>query len=83
MDDPGKKCPVTPCMDVYKTNIKYDGCLDKLKLRIVVGGNLHNTEIIGDNQDPTESIITLKYFVTDASKHKSRVQQLYFIGDVL
>ena len=27
---------VTTCMDVYKSNIQYDGSLDKLKLRIVV-----------------------------------------------
>ena len=30
--------PVTPCMDDYKANVKYDGSLDKLKLRIVVIG---------------------------------------------
>ena len=27
--------PVTPCMDVYKGRIQSDGCIDKLKLRIV------------------------------------------------
>ena len=32
--------PVTPCMDIYKANIKYDGILDKLKLRIVFRGDL-------------------------------------------
>ena len=30
--------PVTPCMDVYKAKIQYDGILDKLKLRILVRG---------------------------------------------
>ena len=34
--------PVTPCMDVYKTKIQSDGSLDKLKLRIVVRGDLYN-----------------------------------------
>ena len=34
--------PVTPCMDVYKANIQYDGSLEKLKLRIVVRGDLQN-----------------------------------------
>ena len=32
--------PVTPCMDVYKAKIQSDGSLDKLKLRIVVKGDL-------------------------------------------
>ena len=34
--------PVTPCMDLYKAKIPYDGSLDKLKLRIVVRGDLQN-----------------------------------------
>ena len=33
---------VTPCMDVYKEKIQSDGSLDKLKLRIVVRGDLQN-----------------------------------------
>ena len=34
--------PITPCMDSYKENIQPDGSLDKLKLRIVVRGDLQN-----------------------------------------
>ena len=34
--------PVTQCMDVYKAKIHSDGSLDKLKLRIVVRGDLQN-----------------------------------------
>ena len=37
---PEKDEPVTPCIDVYKYKIKSDGSLDKLKLRIVVRGDL-------------------------------------------
>ena len=42
MDDPYKGDPVTPCMDFYKAKIQSDGSLDKLKLRIVVKGDLKN-----------------------------------------
>ena len=34
--------PVTPCMDVYKAKIQSDGSLDKLKLIILVIGDLQN-----------------------------------------
>ena len=48
MDDPKKRYPVAPCMDVYKANIQYDGSIDKLKLKTVVRGDLHNKKMIGD-----------------------------------
>ena len=71
--------PVTTCMDVYKANIQSDGSLDKLKLRIVGRGYFQNKEMVGDTWSPTSSMRTLKYFLADASKHKARVHQLYFI----
>ena len=45
--------PVTPCMDVYKAKIQSDRSLDNLKLRIVVGGDLQNKELVGDTWSPT------------------------------
>ena len=66
-------------MDVYKAKIQYDGSLDKPKLRIVVRGDLKNKEMIGDTWSPTASMRTLKYFLADAAKHKSRVHQIDFI----
>ena len=42
VQDPEKGEPVTPCMDIYKSNIQSDGSLDKLKLIILVRGYLHN-----------------------------------------
>ena len=39
---PEKGEPVTPCIDVYKAKINYDGSLDNLKLRVVVRGDLQN-----------------------------------------
>ena len=46
--EPEKGYPVNPCMDVHKENIQYDGSLDKLKLIIVVKGDLQNKYLIGD-----------------------------------
>ena len=70
-------------MDVYKEKMKSDGSLDNLKLRILVRGDLHNKELVGDLLSPTASIKNLKYFLADATKHKARVHQLYFIGAFL
>ena len=75
--------PVKPCIDVYKANIKHYGSLEKLNLMIVVIRDLQNKEIIGYTWYPTASMRTLKYFLEYASKNKSRVHQLYFIGQFL
>ena len=40
---------MTPCIDAYKAKIQYDGSIDKLKLKIVVRGDLRNKELVGDN----------------------------------
>ena len=42
MEDPSNGEPVTPFMDMYKANIRSDGSLDKLKLKIVLKGYLQN-----------------------------------------
>ena len=60
-----------------------DGSLDKLKVRIIVRGDLQNKEMFGDTWSPTASMRTLDYFLSDAAKHKARVHQLYFIGALL
>ena len=69
-EDPEKDEPVTPCMDVYKANIKSAVSLDKLKLKIVVRGDMQNKEMIGDTWSPTASMRTLKYFLADATKKR-------------
>ena len=83
MDYLDKGDPVTPCMNVYKSKIQSDGSLYKLKLRIVVRGDLQNKEIIGYTWDPTASMRTLNYFLIYAYKHKVRIYQLDFIGEFL
>ena len=70
-------------MEVYKAKIKYDGSLDKLNLRIVVREDLKNKELVGDTWSPTSSTRTLKYFLSDATKHEARVRRLDFIGALL
>ena len=71
--------PVTPCRDFYKAKIQSDGSLDKLKLRIVVRGDLQNKESVGDTWSPTASMRNLKYFFVEATKHKAIFRKLYFI----
>ena len=56
IEDPKDGEPVTPCMYVYKAKIQSDGKLDKLKLRIVVRGDLQNKEMVGDQVSPTISL---------------------------
>ena len=73
---PNKGEPVTPCMDVYKAKIRYDGSLDKLNLGIVVRGYMKNKELVGDTWSPTAFMRNLKYFFADAAKHKAIVQKL-------
>ena len=46
IEDQNEGEPVTTCMDVYKTKIQSDGIIDKLRLRILVRGDLQNKEMV-------------------------------------
>ena len=83
IENPKDGEPVNPCMDVYKAKIQSDVSLDKLKLRIVVRGDLQNKEMVGDTWSPTASTRTLKYFLAYTAKHKARFHQLDSIGAFL
>ena len=83
VQDPEKGEPVTPCMDVCKANIRYDGSLDKMRLRIVVRRDLQNKELFGYTWSIIASMRTLKYLFADAVNHKARIHQLDFIGAFL
>ena len=74
---------MTPCMDVLKDKIQSDGSLVKLKLRIVVKGDLQNKELVGDTWSPTASMSNLRYFLEDADKHKARVHLLEYESEVI
>ena len=52
---PYKAEPVNPCMDFYKAKIQSDGSIDKLKLRIIVRGDLkisNQLETLGHQHPP-------------------------------
>ena len=55
VQDTEKGEPVTPYMDVCKSKIQSDGSIDKLYLRILVRGDLHNKKLFGFNWSPTVS----------------------------
>ena len=80
MEDPRDGYPETSRMDVYKEKIQYYGSIDKLKLIIIVRGDLQNKSIIGDTWSPTSSTRTLKYLLSDSFKNKARVHKFDFIG---
>ena len=83
VQDPEKGDPLTLCMNVYKWKIQSEGSIDKLILRIVVREDLNNRESVGDTWSPIASMGTLKYSLVYSIKHKARVHQLYFIGELL
>ena len=83
MEDPENRDPVIPCMYLYKWNIQSDDSLDKLKSRIVVRGDFQNKSMLGYTWAPTSEMRTLKYFLVDYTKHKARVHQLDFIGELI
>ena len=39
--------------------------------------------MVGDTWSPTSSMMTLKYFLSDAERHKAKVHQIDFIGAFL
>ena len=70
---------MTTCMVVYKSKIKSDRSIDKLKLRIVVSRDLQNKELVGDTWSPTAYVRPFEYFFEDTVMVKERMHQLDFI----
>lgn len=70
-------------METNKVKLKSDGSLDKLKVRIVVRGDLQAKLAKEDKWSPTASFRAMKMFLADAARHKVRVRQLDFIGAYL
>ena len=78
--DPEQGYPVTPCMDVYKAKIQSYESINKLRLRIIVRGDLKNKELIGDTWATIKSMGAMKYLLSDTANHKAIVHQLDLIG---
>ena len=72
--------PVTPCMDVYKSKIQSDESLDKLKLRIVVRGDLQNKEMVGDTWSPTIYLFCKSPLTTILNFNLSRLPSDWILG---
>ncbi len=81
-DTPGPDEPVTPTMETNRVKLGSDGKLDKLKVRVVVRGDLQNKTLTEDKWSPTASFCAMKMFLADAARNKARVQQLDFIDFV-
>jgi hypothetical protein len=73
----------TPVMEIFKVKVKSDGLLDKLKMRLVVWGDMQDKTITEDKWSPTASFRSLKMFLAHASWLKVKVKQLDFIGTFL
>ncbi len=73
----------TPVMEIFKVKIQSDGTLDKLKMRMVVRGDLQAKDISEDKWSPTASFRSLKMFLANAARLKARVRQLDFVGAFL
>jgi hypothetical protein len=72
-----------PVLETNKIKYKSDGSLDKLKVRIVVRGDLQDNTTSEDKWSPTASFRGLKMFLAHACRLKVRVRQLDFIGAYL
>jgi hypothetical protein len=83
LDTPKKGETVTPIMETFKVKILSDDCLDKLKTRIVVRGDLQQKSLSEDKWSPTASFRALKMFLAHTSRCKARVKQLDFVGAFL
>ena len=76
-----EKC--LPVRVVYKTKLRSDGLVDKLKTRIAIRGDLDQGATDEDNAAPLASFRLLKIFLCIAAQRKRRVHQADYIGAYL
>ena len=82
--DPPKGTKIIPVMEDLRVKILEDGSLDKLKVRIVVRGDIQRRfQDSVNNWSPTASHRSFKLFLANATKYKCRIKQLDFVGAYL
>ena len=72
-----------PVRVVYKTKLRSDGLVDKLKVRIAIRGDLDTSAKDEDNAAPLATFRLLKLFICEAARRKRRIYQADFIGGYL
>jgi Reverse transcriptase (RNA-dependent DNA polymerase) len=72
-----------PVCAVFRTKIKADGTVDKLKVRIAIRGDLDQGAKDEDNSAPLATFRLLKVFLAEAAWLRRRVYQADFIGAYL
>jgi Reverse transcriptase (RNA-dependent DNA polymerase) len=77
----GETC--LPVCAIFRTKIKANGTVDKLKVRIAIRGDLDRDALDEDNSAPLATFRLLKVFLAEAARLKRRVYQADFIGAYL
>jgi Reverse transcriptase (RNA-dependent DNA polymerase) len=72
-----------PVCAVFRTKIKADGTVDKLKVRIAIRGDLDRGTQDEDNSAPLATFRLLKVFLAEVARLRRRVYQADFIGAYL
>jgi hypothetical protein len=71
-----------PIRVVFKTKLRSDGKVDKLKIRIAIRGDMDQGVLEEDNSAPA-SFRLLKVFLADAARLRKRIYQSDFIAAYL
>ena len=80
---PGPDDPIIPTMTKFRTKLKADGTVDKLKARICLWGDQQALYSDLDTWCPIASFRELCIFLVFAAHLKCRIYQLDFIGAFL
>jgi hypothetical protein len=71
---------IIPCHMILKMKYKADGSKDRMKARLVAGGNFEYQEDILDNSSPTVDILTFMTLISLLSYLKWEMQSIDIIG---
>ena len=80
---PGADDPIIPVTAKFRSKIKSDGTIDKLKARVCMRGDLQAELVDFDTWCPMAGYRELKIFVAHAVLKKCRIYQIDFVGAFL